>query len=200
MTGVFHYKGDPRMAELTKQTRKAGIQTMSKILADKDVKRQLVLHINSIVRDYSERGMIEEASRLTSWWSETQALAADDAALKEYVSEYFKKYAGRGLPEIIDVILATRVAGSMNKTGTVDTAAIKEAKDVAKAAKGEADTMKRELAQLKREMANLRTQRGAPSQAETRTCRKCGQVGHIARDCPLHKKEEAPAASEEADE
>ena len=34
------------------------------------------------------------------FWSEAQSVSCDEIMIKEYLSEYFKKHAGRGLPEV----------------------------------------------------------------------------------------------------
>ena len=128
VVGVVYYKSDPRLSELAKQQRKASMSTMSKILDGSSVKRELGTHFAGLIRDYSEHGQIVEASRLTQFWAETQSLSADDRAMAEYLREYFKKWSGRGLPEVIDVVIATRVAGSAKSGGASD-ALIKEFKE-----------------------------------------------------------------------
>ena len=54
----------------------------------------------------------------TQFWSETQALSQDDDALVMYLTEYFKKYTGRGIPITVDVLVALRVFGARSNPGS----------------------------------------------------------------------------------
>ena len=56
-------------------------------------------------------GQIEEASRITQFWAETQAISADEVTIKDYITEFMKKYPCRGIPVVVDVLLAQRVQG-----------------------------------------------------------------------------------------
>ena len=49
-------------------------------------------------------GQIEEASRITQFWAETQAISADEVTIKDYITEFMKKYPCRGIPVVVDVL------------------------------------------------------------------------------------------------
>jgi len=198
--GQITYKAGPALSELAKNHRKAGTMTLSMILKEKTgLGKLLSSHFSGLIREYAERGLIAESSRITSFWTETQSISFDDNARAEYLTEYFKKHAGRGLPEIIDVILATRVTGSMAKTAGVSPEALKEVKESVKTVKSKNESLERELNRLKTEVGNLKSTKGNPKGVETRTCLICGQKGHIAKDCPS-KKKEGEQPKEDADE
>ena len=63
---------------MAKQRRKAGLTTLKQILESKDhVRIMLNDHFMDIVRQYSAAGQIQEASLVTQFWSETQALSEE---------------------------------------------------------------------------------------------------------------------------
>ena len=69
-----------------------------------------------------------------------------------YIREYFRKYSGRGIPEVIDVVLATGVTGQRESSGGVSDEKLKEVAAMAKAAKNEVADLKREISSLKLEI------------------------------------------------
>ena len=151
------FKADPRMCELARKQRKAGIATLSKILEEKDnFTRQANYHFGGIVREYSEKGFVIEASRITQFWAEAQSITTDERVRAEYIKEYFKKNPGRGLPDVIDVVLATRVTGSHASNGA-SAEVVKEIKDLQKSAKGEIAELLRELSNLRSELGRVRS-------------------------------------------
>ena len=67
VVGVVTYKSDMRVCAVVKAQRKAGVATLSSCLDSTTVQRELNSHFSALIREYSERGLIEEASRL--WYS-----------------------------------------------------------------------------------------------------------------------------------
>ena len=55
---------------------------------------------------------VQEASLLTQLWTEAQAFGRDEDTICEYLVEYLRKWAGRGIPVPVDVLLAQRVSGN----------------------------------------------------------------------------------------
>jgi len=60
--GVLFYGSDIRMSEMAKKQRKAGIDTLQKILekADIDVRATLAEHFANVVREYSAEGLVKD--------------------------------------------------------------------------------------------------------------------------------------------
>ena len=201
VVGTCYIKGDPRLSPMAKTQRKAGVATLTSILASSDPRYALESHISSLTREYAERSMITEASLLTQWWSETSAVTSDDKALVEYIKEYFKKYRGRGLPVAVDVIISARINSSLS--GGVSDAQLKDLAKAVKEAKNEAAEAKREAAETRRELNRMRNNRTTGSDQESKgpKCHHCGKFGHIARNCPEKAKNKSSedAADEAAD-
>ena len=191
VVGVLAYKGDARLTDLAKQQRKAGMPTLSKIVDGTNVRRDLQTHFSNLIRDYSDAGYIVEASRITQWWGETQTVSSDDKVLADYLKEYFRKYPGRGLPEVIDVIIATRVTGQ-RASGGISNEQLEKVREMAKAAKNEVAELKRELGSLKSELGRLKAKPGGPGSEQVGKgpkCHNCGAFGHIAKNCPDKAKD-----------
>ena len=148
-------------------------------------------------------GMIKEASRITQWWSETQTISNDSKIMMDYISEYFRKYAGRGLPEIVDIVVATRVSGSRSGGG-LSQDAVREIVNTAKNAfTAQINQLKQELGAVKSELGRVKNT-GTPGGPGTQRpgnpnikCHYCGETGHVARFCPLKKKEEEEKKEQE---
>lgn len=80
VVGRVFYGSDPRISEVCRQQRKAGIIMLSSILSDSKMPRiDLNSHFMYLVRDYTDRGQIEEATLVTQFWSEAQAVSPEDA-------------------------------------------------------------------------------------------------------------------------
>ena len=164
VAGNVFYGSDPRIADIVKKQKKAGIQTMQKILEGTDVRLRLNSHFVCIIREFSERRQIVEASLVTQFWAETQSVSQDDAVLVQYMLEYFRKNPGRGIPTVVDVLVAQRVIGSRAASSGASPEAIKEVKETNKSLKQELGETKRILNELKAEMGRIKSKIGNTSQ------------------------------------
>ena len=202
--GRFVYGGNPRLTDKVKASRKAGIDTLGEIIKAKD-KLRFNSHINGLLRELGEKNLVQECTLLSRWLTETMAhFDSNLPAMWAYLEEFFKTYAGRGIPCHFDTSIAWRVTMS-NKSGSGDSEevkrAAKEAKEAreetsklrseAKSAAADVKAMRNELNQLK---GKVNKEQGPPSKSgdyqASVTCHKCGKKGHFARDCPTNKKEE----------
>ena len=157
--------------------------TLTKVLEGSRVRLECQTHFGNLIRDYSEMGQIEEASLITRFWSETQTVSTDDRVVGDYLREFLRKYAGRGIPEILDLAIATRVTG-MRGTGGVTAEQLRDVMAVAKAAKNEVIELKREISSLKSEIRRApKGPGGGDKEQRGPQCHKCGEFGHIARNC-----------------
>ena len=198
VVGFYAYKGCAQLSEMAKKQRKAGMQTLSQILEGKNVRRELETHFGNLIRDLSEMGSIQEASLLSRFWGEAQSISTDDKTLASYIREYFRKYSGRGIPEVIDVILATRVTGQREMGGGLSDEKLKEVAAIAKKATNEVADLRREISSLKSEIRrNGKGPVGGDKEPRGPQCHKCGEFGHIARNC-TGKDKKAPSDDEDA--
>ena len=193
VAGTMFYGSDPRISDIVKRRRKAGIATLSKLLeSSKDVRRDVNAHISALIRDYSDRGLLAEASRINRVWIEAQAVCPTDKHLVEYFLEYLKKYPGRGLPVIVDTLIVARVCSQGSGPNSSE---LRELKEALKTIKDEAKTAKTESSNLRNEVTRLRVEAQARRQPTTPgegpICHKCGERGHIARNCPRVRSEMA---------
>ena len=202
--GVISYKSDARLSKLSKDQKKAGMRTLSKILEsgkDAGVRRELQQHFGGLIREYTELRMIIEATLISQWWSETQTVSSEDSVLVAYILEWMRKYPGRGIPCTIDVVLATRVSGQRGGSGGgVSAEQLKPLKDAANSARSEIADLKRELKSLKAQMASMGREAGDGAGKADRLCHICGEPGHIAKFCPEKKKNKGKNKAKDDDD
>ena len=105
----------------------------------------------------------------------------------EYLNQYFEKYAGRGLPVMIDTILVTRIrnaAGSSSGVSKKDfEAAQKRITDLEEKTKKQ----KVKISDLESRVAGIKKKVTPEEQAERRknvVCNICKKKGHYASECP----------------
>ena len=199
------------LSKMAKEQRKAGLPTMKTILEAAEPVRHLNMHLTAVIREYSARGQTVEASLITSWWTEVQSVASSPKMMVEYISEYMRKYSGRGLPCTVDVLIATRCASVSGAAGGASAETLKELKEAAKVARAEAKEVKSELNALKAEVSRQKERlrqleggepRGAAAAARAERlsrvkCWKCGLTGHLAKDCPNGEKNDSKGDDEE---
>ena len=204
---VGKYGADPRLSEIVKLARKAGMHLLSKVLDEKDLSKMSSFFSN-LIRDYSEQNMVIEAQLITRWWNEAQSMCTGEvgtmgATLAKYVRAYLDKYVGRGLPVVFDMVIMMRVKDGPDGRSSEAAEALKIAK-AARAemdkARADAEKMRVELGRLKAEMAAVKNGQGGPSGAFKGACLYCGENGHKAADCPKKAADKAAkkAAAEAA--
>ena len=106
----------------------------------------------------SEPGCVQEASLLTQLWTEAQAFGRDEDTICEYLIEYLRKWAGRGIPIPVDVLLAQRVSGNRLQSSGATPEAVKALSDTVKSLKQMMDAAKSEIGNLKSELGRIRNQ------------------------------------------
>ena len=109
--GLLHYGGNPAMMEKARQSRKGGVDTLSKIITDKN-RIALSSHFSALSREYTAKGWVEEVALISAFWTETMAhFDGNSKAMFGYLKEYFREFKGRGLPLAFSMPTAWRVLG-----------------------------------------------------------------------------------------
>ena len=179
------YGEDPAHAQVMKDARKAKQRVLSTVLTNKSFS-EAGGYFSGLMMGYSQSGMIEESSLIASWWAETSGcFSSENDLLFEYLTEYFNKYVGRGLPEMIDTVLVTRLRNSSISSGPskeefkkLKEAGAEMAKDIAK--------LKSEVNTLNQKVGTLRpkpTEEEAAARRAKITCNVCGEKGHYGYEC-----------------
>ena len=184
------YGEDPALGELAKQARKASAKTLEKVLKTKDYS-DVGAFFSGLMSKYAADSMVEESALIGAWWAETAGcFGGDKELLFKYLEEYFDKYAGRGLPVLVDTVLVTRLR---NATGSG--AGKEEVKKLA----AELAELKASLSKSKEAFNTLKQQVDtklkkptAEEQEERRKnviCNYCKEKGHYKSECPKLKAE-----------
>ena len=192
------YGSNARLFDLVKQSRKAGVDTLGSLLNDKN-KVKIGPHFTSLMRDYTQRGLTEETSLISSFWVETQRnFDGDWVGLMDYLDSYFKTYSGRGLPTPFDISIAWRVRQDKG-TGGKDSEAVKEVQKLQKESTKDVAKLQEQLinqrkmfADLKGLVTSLRTNTsdkeasggGKVNKPYKGKCKSCGEFGHHTSQCP----------------
>ena len=204
VVGNVCYGCDPRVTDIVKVQRKAGIMTLSKILdsGDDNMRRELNMHFAGVQREFSELGDVVEASLVTQMWAEAQAVSFDDKVLALYLKEFLRKYPCRGVPMTIDVLIATRVAGS-REAGGASKETVAKVREQVTGLKAEVSSAMRLISTLQSEVGRLKSAGGPRAGGGQNTeivCHKCGEKGHIAKNCPNGKKKKTPSTDDAEEE
>ena len=184
------YGEDPALSDPAKQARKAGKRMLATVIKDKNF-AQTGAFFSELMRAYSSDHMVEEASLIASWWAETAScFSAEKELLFEYLEEYFDKYAGRGLPVMIDTVLVTRLRNSAG-AGAVTKEEVKALKNRLNDLEALGSKQKAEINTLKQQIGNGKLGGPKPTKEEQEerrknvTCHNCGEKGHYKSECPL---------------
>jgi hypothetical protein len=196
LIGSYVWGADPRLSKLAKEQKKAGMPTMSSIMSESSSKRRdLNTHFTGLIREFSEMGCINESNLITQFWAETQSVSPSDIVMCDYITQFFKKYPGVGLPEVVDILISSRCSGAQGSGGGATPEQYKEVKGDLKTTKAELKEVKSELTSVRsqldrlvRQVAGLGKAPGAEGDPRGPKCHKCGEFGHIARNCPNKKK------------
>ena len=190
------YGEDPALSEPAKQARKASRKLLSTVIKGADF-GELGAFFADLMRAYAADALMEESALIATWWAETSScFASDKDLLFKYVEDYFDKYAGRGLPVMVDTLLVTRLRNSSAGSGFSKEEGKKlmtrctESETQMTKMKAELNTLKQQLGNLKEEK---KTTKVTPEEQAARkakvTCHNCGETGHYQSECPNPKKE-----------
>ena len=178
------YGADPCLGEIAKQRRKAGLESLSKLLAAKDG-RGISVHFASLIRDLNADGRSKEVSVITSWLMEAQQVFGDDtSAFVAYVKEYLRRYKGRAFPVKFDFALFAKSIGSVKGGLTEDQ---KEGINKGKKAARDVEALTSRIQALSDTVRELKKkiEKDGPVEKSKKpfTCNFCGMEGHTAARC-----------------
>ena len=174
------YGSNVQLCQTLKTMRKAGLTSLDDLLKAKD-KSGLSLHFGRLSKEYAKKGRVIEATLISQWWAESvDHFDSDVEGLVNYIREYFRVFAGRGLPEPVctSLVMRLRQTGGKGSTKEIE-AELKKAKDKATAAEESVKSMKNRMKDL--EDAVKKVKEGAGGK-EKMKCFNCGG-NHLARDC-----------------
>ena len=178
------YGSDPCLTEVARQRRKAGLESLSKLVAAKDG-RGISVHFASLIRDLNADGRSKEVSVITSWLMEAQQVFGDDsAAFVGYVKEYLRRYKGRAFPVKFDFALFAKSIGA-TKGGLTEEQ--KEGINKGKKAARDVETLSNRVQALTDSVRDLKKKLEKDGPGEKKkgafTCNFCGMEGHTAARC-----------------
>ena len=197
---------DSTLSPPAREKRKAGHRMLAEILLEGNL-AELSAHFAMLMREFAEANRVEEAALVGSWWAEIYAcFGMEKKALFAYVREYMRKYAGRGLPIVLDPVLATRVRGQTSAEGGCSK---EELKVVRLKSESVAAELNRSLAQLRKDLKEAinnsnvdvgvgpKKKPGGGKDKSGVKCHNCGEHGHYAKNCPNKKVEDDAVGDEE---
>ena len=177
------FGGEPKMTAVAKARRKAGMESLTKLIEAKDGPG-IVKHLTDLVRDLSEEGLARQAAIVTGFLMEMQQLFREDhSSMIAYLKMYLRKHKGKAFPVKLDFsVYAQAVATSAGKGGLSEDQ--KEAIKAGKQATSKIESLTSQLASLKTTVAELKKAKGK----STKTCNFCGVEGHFADRCKANPK------------
>ena len=183
------YGEDPALSEPVKQARKAGKKILAVVIKEKKYE-DAGSFFSDLMRSYADIGMTIEASLVATWWAETSGcFSAEKESLFQYLEEYFDKYAGRGLPVMVDTVLVTRIRNAAGSGAGVEVKTLRS--DVAEL-KAANLKLKNRLEALENKVKDNKKKPTTEEQEERRknvVCHNCGKKGHYQSECPEKKKD-----------
>ena len=175
------YGSDPCLTEVARQRRKAGLESLSKLVAAKDG-RGISVHFASLIRDLNADGRSKEVSVITSWLMEAQQVFGDDSsAFVAYVKEYLRRYKGRAFPVKFDFALFAKSIGTAKGGLTEDQ---KEALNKGRKAAKDVETLTLKVQSLTDAVRDMKKKMDSDTGDKKKfTCNFCGMEGHTAARC-----------------
>ena len=189
LTADMKYGEDPALSDPAKQARKAGKKILSVIVKGKNFV-EAAAFFSDLARNYAADGMSVESSLVATWWAETSGCFSIDSndQLFSYLDSYFEKYAGRGLPTMIDTILVTRIR---NAAGSSSGIGKKEMEAIQKRMNELEEKCKKQNAKISELEAKVGKKKPTAEEQEERRknviCNICKKKGHYASECPEKK-------------
>ena len=188
-TSMLKYGEDPALSDLAKNVRKAKKKLLANLLSNKNFS-ETGAFFSHLMMCYSQDGMVEEASLIAAWWAETSGcFSSENEMLFEYLTEYFEKYAGRGLPVSIDTALIVRLRNAA--ASSISKEDFKKLKETVATLVTDLSKVKSELNTVNQKMATLSKKPTKEELEEKRAaakCHNCGKMGHYGYECPEPKK------------
>ena len=184
------YGEDPSLGELAKQARKATAKTLEKVLKSKDY-TDVGAFFTGLMSKFAADSMVEESALIGAWWAETAGcFVGEKDLLFKYLEEYFDKYAGRGLPVLVDTVLVTRLRNAAGSgVGKDDlkklVAEVAELKTSLSKSKEAFNTLKQQVdTKFKKPTAEEQDER-----RKNVICNYCKEKGHYKSECPKLKSD-----------
>ena len=186
------YGTDPTMSKAYSKAKTGGHGTLLLDLLGKTSTTGAELHAHFLLASEILRGCGETtaAQRLSEMWAVVQRTLPPLEMQRKYLSEYIRKYAGRGIPVLIDKDVVMLVLALCYGANSLDATV---------------EAQRRELAHQSSELAALRAQLGEITIALKKKdpkdtgnfCLYCHQAGHTIDTCTKKKAadERAKAAA-----
>ena len=196
----LRYCSDLRLCPLIRQQRKAGVESLDDKVKAKN-KRELASHYSRLAKDYSDRGMIEEATLVSQFWSEsTGAFEGDDTGLFIYLAEWNRRYAGRGIPKLLDTDLVLR---NRKEAGGASSQDMKKLEEVVKglqskisASESRSTDLAKRLTRAEAKSASAVDLTKDSPKGGDKACFICGG-NHLAKNCPNKRKGKDDSAGDD---
>ena len=188
LTADMKYGEDPALSEPAKQARKAGKKILS-VIIKKKVFVAAAAFFSDLARNYAADGMSVESSLVATWWAETSGCFSIDAndQLFSYLDSYFEKYAGRGLPVMIDTILVTRIRNAAGSSSGISKKDFEAAQKRITELEEKTKKQNIKISEIESRVAGIKKKVTPEEQAERRKnviCNICKKKGHYASECP----------------